>query len=62
MPTGRCPRCKEERNLEVTVSHREVTGPDGAKRVLVTRTYHCEACGTFVRSEDCEQDPGEGGE
>ena len=46
-----CPRCGVTRNMEVTVSRRRVEEPDGTVRQVVTRTYHCETCGCFVRSE-----------
>ena len=47
-----CPTCKLMRNMRVTVSERTAPGPDGKERAVTTRTYHCETCGVFVRSED----------
>ncbi len=46
-----CPKCGALRNMEVTTSRRKVTRPDGTKREIVARTYHCETCRAFVRSE-----------
>jgi len=62
MASGYCPKCRRPTNLELTVSRRTVADADGRERTLVTRTYHCEACGTFVRSEEAEENAlGEGG-
>ena len=55
MPDGFCPRCGAVRNLRVTLSHKKVTQPDGAARTVIVRTYHCETCHAFVRSEDAEE-------
>ena len=47
-----CPTCRRVRNMRVTVSERKERGPGGKERTVTTRTYHCEACRVFVRSED----------
>ena len=47
-----CPTCKAVKNMRVTVSERKVRGADGKERTVTTRTYHCESCGLFVRSDD----------
>jgi hypothetical protein len=49
-----CPRCGALRNVEVTVLRRTVKDPDGRRRQVVTTSYHCEVCHTFVRSEEAE--------
>ncbi len=47
-----CPKCGALTNMEVTTSRRKVTEPDGTVREVVTRTYHCETCHSFVRSDE----------
>ena len=50
MPIEMCPSCRVPRNLRVSWSRRTERGPDGVERDVVTTSYHCAACGTFVRS------------
>jgi len=54
MPREFCPRCGAVGNMEVTVSRRQAKAPDGTVKEIVTKTFHCEACHSFVRSEDTE--------
>jgi hypothetical protein len=49
-----CPRCGEERNMEVSVSRRRAVDAEGKAREVVTRTWHCEVCHGFVRSQEAE--------
>ena len=49
-----CPRCQTLRNLRVTTSREEVTDAHGNSKWIVSKTYHCEACNTFVRREETE--------
>lgn len=52
MPREYCPACGAVRNLSVTTAERTVTDEDDKEQNVLTRTYHCESCGRFVRSED----------
>ncbi len=45
-----CSGCGVVRNLAVTTVERTETDEDGKVRKVITRTYHCESCGLFVRS------------
>ena len=56
-----CPRCRELRNMQVTVSRRRVVDCDGRVTHVCVRALHCEQCGTFVRSEDVECPDGRSG-
>jgi hypothetical protein len=47
-----CPHCRVLRNLRVSVSRGPRKGPDGADLDVVTTSYHCATCGSFVRSSD----------
>ena len=47
-----CPTCRAPRNVSVTISRRTVVKPDGTTVEVETRTYHCESCHRFIRSED----------
>lgn len=38
----------------MTVSSREESDSDGKTREIKTRSFHCLACGAFIRSEDEE--------
>ena len=49
-----CPHCRAERNMQVSVTRRKVTDAEGNTCEVLTRTYHCEGCNTFVHSEDVE--------
>jgi hypothetical protein len=52
MRTAYCPHCRAVTNLRVSVSPRMITKPDGEEEIIFSRTYHCEACHTFVRGEE----------
>lgn len=49
-----CPKCRELRNAKVTVSSRKVETTEGKTKEIKTSSFHCEACGAFIRSEDTE--------
>ncbi len=51
-----CPRCKQLRNVCVAVCRRQVALPDGTAKEVLTRTFHCEICHAFIRSEEQDQD------
>lgn len=46
-----CPKCSAPRAMNVSTSEHEVTGPDEQLIKVVTETYHCATCHSFVRSE-----------
>jgi len=54
MPAEFCPKCLSPQNVTVSMITREETDSDGKNRKLETRTYHCEACHSFVRNEEIE--------
>lgn len=45
-----CPHCKTLRNMTVSMIKKKVKSKKG-KEILIY-SYHCEACGSFVRSEE----------
>lgn len=47
-----CTRCKKTTNIVVTVIPRIMTGPDRKAETITVRTYHCESCRSFLRSEE----------
>ncbi len=53
-----CPRCRALRNVRLTVSRRKVALPDGTTKEVLTRTFHCESCHAFIRSEELDQSAG----
>jgi hypothetical protein len=46
-----CPKCSAPRQMNLSRSEQEVTGPDEETIKLVTETYHCAICHSFVRTE-----------
>lgn len=46
-----CPHCRTVTNLRVSTNLLIEPGPDGNAETVTVRTYHCEACCLFVRSE-----------
>jgi hypothetical protein len=54
MASELCPKCGAMRNLAISTSSREEAGADGEIKKIVTTSYHCEACNSFVRSQDQE--------
>lgn len=49
-----CPKCRQLRNTKTTVTSRKVKDPEGKTNEIRTTSYHCETCGTFIRSQDEE--------
>ena len=49
-----CPRRQAVRNLVVSTSGRQETDKEGISREVFTKSFHCEICHSFVRSEDVE--------
>ena len=56
MPSEYCPRCQVTRNMRVTISPREENVLDGVVKQTETRSFHCETCNTFAKSEDTDID------
>ena len=52
MPSEICPVCRTAANMNITVTPRAIANKDGRMKTISTRTYHCESCGSFVRSID----------
>jgi hypothetical protein len=61
MPREHCHRCGVTTELKVTVSHETEEQVDGTVRRVKVTTYHCEACGTFIRSEVAPEEEGDAG-
>jgi hypothetical protein len=36
--------------MSVTITPRTIAGKDGKMKTMTNKTYHCESCGSFVRS------------
>jgi YgiT-type zinc finger domain-containing protein len=49
-----CPKCRRLQNLKATAISRKVELPGGKTREIKTVSYHCEACGAFIRSEETQ--------
>ena len=54
MPREFCPKCEAVRNMQASTARRKATDAEGNPVTVLTTTYHCESCHTFVRSEDVE--------
>jgi hypothetical protein len=52
MTTLFCPKCAVPQPMNVSSLRREQTDPDGEVRKVVSTSYHCAICFSFVRSED----------
>jgi hypothetical protein len=57
-----CPRCQTARNMAESLTRWEAIDEDDNKTAMITRSYTCEMCNTFVRSEDEKLTPIEEGE
>ncbi len=55
MYTAYCPQCRTVTNLSGSITLQIIPGSDGKSETVVSRTYHCESCCSFVRSEDENQ-------
>ncbi len=49
-----CPKCRATKNMQVTTSRRKEPDGKGGTRDVRVRSYHCESCHGFVRSERVE--------
>ena len=50
-----CPSCRILTNMTVSTSRRKTVDAEGEAKQILTRTLHCETCGSFVRSQDVEE-------
>jgi hypothetical protein len=50
-----CPRCAAPQLMNRSTTEQEITGPGGEPIKLVTETYHCAICYSFVRSESTHE-------
>jgi bacterioferritin-associated ferredoxin len=55
MASELCPKCGALRNHAISTSCREEVGADGEIKKIVTTSYHCGACNSFIRSHDQEE-------
>lgn len=49
-----CPKCLAPRSTVLSTSRRETVDRDGETKTIETRSYHCDVCHSFVRSEEIE--------
>jgi hypothetical protein len=54
MSSELCPICHAVRNMVMTTSTRVTTGPKRKPNKIRTKSFHCETCNSFVRSEDIQ--------
>lgn len=47
-----CPRCGVIKNMIISTSKTKMTDFNGKKENVETKTFHCEACNSFLRSEE----------
>jgi len=47
-----CPKCQSQQNLVETQSKTKETDNEGNTIELVTKTFHCQICHNFIKSED----------
>jgi hypothetical protein len=52
MPNEMCPRCRQIRDMRLTMSTRTVVEPGGTQKRIETVSIHYTHCQQFVRSED----------
>jgi hypothetical protein len=52
--TAYCPYCRTVTNLSVSITLPTIAGADWEAETVASRTYHCESCCSFVRSEEDE--------
>lgn len=49
-----CPKCQKAQNINGYRTTRSVENADGNAKNIVTISYTCESCNTFVRAEEHE--------
>jgi hypothetical protein len=55
MPTEHCPNCRTLRAMRVSTTRRTIPDKAGKAKTVLTRTFHCQTCQSFVRSEEEEE-------
>lgn len=50
--TAYCPHCRTVTNLKSVDIPIIVTERSGEEKIVISRSYHCETCGLFVRSDE----------
>ena len=55
--TSYCSNCRRVTNLRVSNTLRTIPKNDGKRKTIVTKTYNCETCCSFVQSEDEKLNP-----
>lgn len=51
-----CPRCQTLRTMRISVSRRSETGVNDQTKIMATRSFHCDTCLAFVRSEEIAEE------
>jgi len=49
-----CLKCRCVQNISGTTATRVEEDSNEAKKLIITVSYYCEACNTFIRSEEHE--------
>ncbi len=49
-----CPRCCELTNMTISTAEKEEKKENGDRIKLLTNSYQCNKCNTFIRSEDIQ--------
>ncbi|MCK9420677.1 MAG: hypothetical protein M0R70_15035 [Nitrospirae bacterium] len=55
MPIEFCHLCRTAANMVVSSTPRTIASKAGKMKTIITKTYHCESCGSFVRSVDDDE-------
>ena len=57
LKTDLCPMCGVLQEMAITGFRSVAARLDGSRVQLLTRAYHCKACGCFVGSEEVADNP-----
>lgn len=52
MPRDYCPKCQADKNLRETITIETTKDENGKTKKTFVRSYHCEECNSFIKSED----------
>ena len=52
MINGYCPKCHTLSNMTLTTTERNEINEEGKAFKVITSSYYCEICNTFIKSED----------
>ena len=47
-----CPCCRKVTNLSVSITLQSIAAQDGHEGTVLSSTYHCGSCLSFVRGEE----------